>query len=123
MIILACNILIDSHVGDLGNVAVDSNGNVNVTITDNVISLVGSRSIIGKSFVVSIFYLFVTLDDVFHGLTFARINCGKIASNSRSDNNEDKPLNNFILHVTCFLPNFKFSFCNRLTQRAFTGYR
>jgi Cu-Zn family superoxide dismutase len=43
----------NSHVGDLGNVAVDSNGVVFTEFTDDVISLVGNLSVIGRSFVVS----------------------------------------------------------------------
>lgn len=40
------------HVGDLGNVAIDSTGNVQTTITDNVVSLFGPQSVVGKAFVV-----------------------------------------------------------------------
>jgi len=41
------------HVGDLGNVVV-TNGNVETTITDHVVTLYGSQSVIGRSIVVCI---------------------------------------------------------------------
>lgn len=41
------------HVGDLGNIVEDSNGNVNYVFSDNIISLLpGSNSIIKRSIVV-----------------------------------------------------------------------
>jgi len=40
------------HVGDLGNVVADANGVARVSITDDVISLCGPNSIIGRAFVV-----------------------------------------------------------------------
>ncbi|EDW83652.2 uncharacterized protein Dwil_GK13564, partial [Drosophila willistoni] len=40
------------HVGDLGNVAVNSTGILNVTITDSVLSLTGKHIIIGRGVVV-----------------------------------------------------------------------
>jgi Cu/Zn superoxide dismutase len=40
------------HVGDLGNVVVDTKGEVNVHITDHVITLFGDRSVIGRPFVI-----------------------------------------------------------------------
>ena len=40
------------HVGDLGNCVADSNGKVNVRITDALMSLNGERSIIGRTVVV-----------------------------------------------------------------------
>jgi len=42
-----------SHVGDLGNVIV-TNGKVETTITDRLVSLYGSRTVIGRSIVVCI---------------------------------------------------------------------
>lgn len=39
------------HVGDLGNVVADSNGFVSTSFSDNVISLFGSRSILGRGIV------------------------------------------------------------------------
>ena len=41
-----------SHVGDLGNVRADHNGAVNVVLQDNLISLSGPNSVIGRAFVV-----------------------------------------------------------------------
>lgn len=40
------------HVGDLGNVVADSNGVVSTVFSDSVISLFGTRSIIGRAIVV-----------------------------------------------------------------------
>ncbi|KAL3318162.1 Superoxide dismutase [Cu-Zn] [Cichlidogyrus casuarinus] len=40
------------HVGDLGNVEADANGNVNCKFSDKLISLNGPNSIIGRSLVV-----------------------------------------------------------------------
>lgn len=40
------------HVGDLGNVAADDNGVVSTSYSDNVITLFGHRSIIGRAVVV-----------------------------------------------------------------------
>jgi Cu-Zn family superoxide dismutase len=40
------------HVGDLGNLIADSNGDVNVCFSDKVISLYGEYSIVGRSVVV-----------------------------------------------------------------------
>lgn len=39
------------HVGDLGNVIADLEGNVNVVIVDEQISLIGDHSVIGRSIV------------------------------------------------------------------------
>ena len=44
--------LVCSHVGDLGNVRADYNGVVNVILQDNLISLSGPNSVIGRAFVV-----------------------------------------------------------------------
>ena len=44
--------LVCSHVGDLGNVRADHNGAVNVVLQDNLISLSGPNSVIGRAFVV-----------------------------------------------------------------------
>ena len=41
------------HVGDLGNVKEDSSGRVQTIITDNVIQLQGTYSIIGRAIVVN----------------------------------------------------------------------
>jgi superoxide dismutase, Cu-Zn family len=40
------------HVGDLGNVVADESGVVSTSYSDNVITLFGSRSIIGRAIVV-----------------------------------------------------------------------
>ncbi|RHZ80633.1 hypothetical protein Glove_134g255 [Diversispora epigaea] len=40
------------HVGDLGNITVDSNGNAKTTIIDKEISLYGDNSIIGRTIIV-----------------------------------------------------------------------
>lgn len=42
----------ERHVGDLGNVVADANGGAEISITDNVISLVGPCSIVGRAMVV-----------------------------------------------------------------------
>lgn len=41
------------HVGDLGNVVADADGNVNTIFSDSAISLFGLQSIIGRAIVVS----------------------------------------------------------------------
>lgn len=43
-----------SHVGDLGNLVTDMNGEINTEIEDRVVSLVGPYTVIGRAFVVSI---------------------------------------------------------------------
>lgn len=40
------------HVGDLGNIISDSNGNANYTFTDNIIKLRGKYNIIGRGLVI-----------------------------------------------------------------------
>lgn len=40
------------HLGDLGNVIADENGEIDITIVDPLIQLQGPTSIIGRSFVV-----------------------------------------------------------------------
>jgi superoxide dismutase, Cu-Zn family len=40
------------HVGDLGNIEADADGNVDATLTDSLISLKGAHSIIGRSIIV-----------------------------------------------------------------------
>jgi hypothetical protein len=40
------------HVGDLGNVVADESGRVSTSFSDNVITLFGGRSIIGRAIVV-----------------------------------------------------------------------
>ncbi|XP_014477775.1 PREDICTED: superoxide dismutase [Cu-Zn], chloroplastic-like isoform X2 [Dinoponera quadriceps] len=40
------------HVGDLGNIQANPNGDAEVNITDNIISLSGPNNILGRSFVV-----------------------------------------------------------------------
>jgi len=40
------------HTGDLGNIEMDANGNVNMVINDWLISLSGPRSVIGKPIVI-----------------------------------------------------------------------
>jgi len=42
----------ERHVGDLGNVTVDANGNCKVNITDKLASLTGVNSIVGRALVV-----------------------------------------------------------------------
>uniref|UniRef100_A0ABM0MR21 Superoxide dismutase [Cu-Zn] n=1 Tax=Saccoglossus kowalevskii TaxID=10224 RepID=A0ABM0MR21_SACKO len=44
----------ERHVGDLGNIQSDDDGNVKIVMRDNVASLVGEDSIIGRSFVVHV---------------------------------------------------------------------
>ena len=43
-----------SHVGDLGNLEADENGEINAVINDHVVSLVGPYTVIGRAFVVII---------------------------------------------------------------------
>jgi len=40
------------HVGDLGNIVADQNGNADINVVDNHISLKGTNSIAGRAFVV-----------------------------------------------------------------------
>ncbi|XP_020291397.1 superoxide dismutase [Cu-Zn]-like isoform X2 [Pseudomyrmex gracilis] len=40
------------HVGDLGNIQANSNGEATINITDKIISLSGKNNILGRSFVV-----------------------------------------------------------------------
>ncbi len=40
------------HVGDLGNIIADKNGEARLEVTDNIISLEGPKSIIGRSIIV-----------------------------------------------------------------------
>lgn len=40
------------HVGDLGNIYAEDNGVAQISITDNIISLTGRNSIIGRAVVV-----------------------------------------------------------------------
>jgi len=47
------------HVGDLGNIIVDSNLTSFINITDSVISLQGTYSIVNRSLVVSILCRFI----------------------------------------------------------------
>jgi len=42
----------ERHVGDLGNVKSDSNGVITLDISDNLISLIGPQSIIGRTVVI-----------------------------------------------------------------------
>ena len=42
-----------SHVGDLGNLETDDDGNIRSEFDDTQVSLVGPMSVIGRSFVVS----------------------------------------------------------------------
>uniref|UniRef100_A0ABM0MR10 Superoxide dismutase [Cu-Zn]-like n=1 Tax=Saccoglossus kowalevskii TaxID=10224 RepID=A0ABM0MR10_SACKO len=42
----------ERHVGDLGNIVSDENGNVKTVIRDSVVSLIEENSVIGRSFVV-----------------------------------------------------------------------
>lgn len=40
------------HVGDLGNIFGDANGNSNVTFTDHLISLAGARNVVGRGVII-----------------------------------------------------------------------
>ena len=40
------------HVGDLGNLKADKNGNVNIKMTDNIIKLKGKANIIGRGLII-----------------------------------------------------------------------
>ena len=42
----------ERHVGDLGNILVDSDGTANYTFTDKIIRLRGKRNIVGRSVVI-----------------------------------------------------------------------
>jgi len=42
----------ERHVGDLGNVEADEHGNVSIDITDHLVSLIGSNSVIGRAFII-----------------------------------------------------------------------
>ena len=42
----------ERHVGDLGNVVADKNGDVNMTIRDKLIKLRGKYSVVGRSIIV-----------------------------------------------------------------------
>lgn len=42
----------ERHVGDLGNITADDNGNATINLTDNVISLNGKYSITGRAVVI-----------------------------------------------------------------------
>ena len=42
---------VERHVGDLGNIEADANGNAEIDLTDSQISLIGQHSIIGRAMV------------------------------------------------------------------------
>jgi len=42
----------DRHVGDLGNLKTDKNGNVSIIMSDNMIKLKGKASIIGRGLII-----------------------------------------------------------------------
>ena len=42
----------DRHVGDLGNLKTDKNGNVNIRMSDNTIKLKGEANIIGRGLII-----------------------------------------------------------------------
>lgn len=42
----------DRHVGDLGNIVADASGNAKIDITDNLMSLMGENSVVGRAIVV-----------------------------------------------------------------------
>ena len=46
------HLLFCSHVGDLGNLYTDEDGRIDDEVEDNVVSLFGPYSVIGRAFVV-----------------------------------------------------------------------
>lgn len=42
----------ERHIGDLGNILADANGNANVDIEDPLVTLMGPRSVVGLAIVV-----------------------------------------------------------------------
>ena len=56
------SLLFNRHTGDLGNIEADSQGQSEVNITDNVVTLMGEHSVIGRTLAVRINFL------SFHGL-------------------------------------------------------
>lgn len=55
----------DRHVGDLGNVVAGPDGVAKVDINDKIISLAGRNNIIGRTMVVSIFFLTLSVHETF----------------------------------------------------------
>lgn len=49
--------LYNRHAGDIGNIEADSQGKAEVNITDNIVSLTGEHSVIGRTVEVSILLL------------------------------------------------------------------
>jgi len=47
------HLLFCSHVGDLGNLYTDEDGRIDDEVEDNVVSLFGPYSVIGRAFVVN----------------------------------------------------------------------
>ena len=66
------------HLGDLGNIEADADGVANFTITDKMMTLSGSRSIVGRPIVID------GGED-----TFSRIKSGK-ENNDAMDDSKDK---------------------------------
>lgn len=66
----------ERHVGDLGNVTADSTGHAHLSMTDNVISLAGAHSIIGRGIIVHMGEDDLTSQPT--GNAGARVACGTI---------------------------------------------
>lgn len=49
--------LYNRHAGDIGNIEADGQGKAEVNITDNIVSLTGEHSVIGRTLEVSILLL------------------------------------------------------------------
>jgi Cu-Zn family superoxide dismutase len=47
------------HIGDLGNIVANAQGNVNIDFTDSIVRLSGNESVLGRAFVVH-----ATVDDL-----------------------------------------------------------
>ena len=61
---LPCFFFVCSHVGDLGNLVSDNQGKIDDEVEDNVVTLFGPYSVIGRAFVVrqDCFLLLLSLD-------------------------------------------------------------
>ena len=70
------------HVGDLGNLKADKNGNVNIKMTDDIIKLKGKANIIGRGLIIH-----ADEDDLGNGLNeSSKINGKRIACAISKDN-------------------------------------